>query len=112
MFDRAANSENSVRTSAARVTGRRHSAWVSRRIAETMIPAWLMPIQNTKLVIRKPQYTGLLTPSTPGPWLSSQPYAPTPVSHTRARNPKPPSHHLGMPSTSLSRLWFISLSVA
>ena len=28
-----------VMTSAARVTGRRHSAWVSRRIAEIMTPA-------------------------------------------------------------------------
>ena len=51
----AVSSEKIVSTSAARVTGRRHSAWVSRRMAETMIPAWLTPIQNTKLTIRKPQ---------------------------------------------------------
>ena len=48
-------SANAVMTSAQRVTGRRHSAWTSRRIAEISVPAWLMPIQNTKSVMRKPQ---------------------------------------------------------
>ena len=51
----AVNREKIVSTSAARVTGRRHSAWVRRRIAETMIPAWLTPIQNTKFTIGKAQ---------------------------------------------------------
>ena len=51
----AAISEKTVSTSAALVTGRRHSAWVSRRMAEIMIPAWLMPIQKTKLTMKKPQ---------------------------------------------------------
>ena len=51
----AVMSEKIVRTSAARVTGRRHSACDSRRMAETMIPAWLTPIQNTKLTTGKPQ---------------------------------------------------------
>ena len=51
MLDSAATSENSVITSAARVTGRRHSACVRRSIAEIIIPAWLIPIQNTKFVM-------------------------------------------------------------
>ena len=60
-------SENTVITSAARVTGRRHSACVSRSIAEIMIPAWLMPIQNTKLTRKNPQNTGRFKPVTPSP---------------------------------------------
>ena len=43
-------SANTVITSAQRVTGRRQPALTSRRIAEISVPAWLMPIQNTKLV--------------------------------------------------------------
>src|SRR5262249_40507974 len=48
-------SANAVRTAAQRVTGRRHSACTIRRIAEMSVPAWLMPIQNTKFVMKKPQ---------------------------------------------------------
>ena len=43
-------SAKTVITSAHRVTGRRQPAFTSRRIAEISVPAWLMPIQNTKLV--------------------------------------------------------------
>ena len=67
---RADMSEKTVSTSAARVTGRRHSAWVSRRMAEIMIPAWLMPMKNTKFTMYAPQNTGRLRPVTPTPWLS------------------------------------------
>src|SRR3954466_3602538 len=44
-------SANAVMTSAQRVTGRRQPALTSRRIAEMSVPAWLMPIQKTKLVM-------------------------------------------------------------
>ena len=44
-------SANAVMTSAQRVTGRRQPALTRRRIAEISVPAWLMPIQNTKLVM-------------------------------------------------------------
>ena len=71
MLDSAATSENSVITSAARVTGRRHSACVRRSIAEIMIPAWLIPIQNTKFVMYAPQSTGRFSPATPTPLLTS-----------------------------------------
>ena len=37
--------------SAIRVIGRRHSAWVTRRIAEISVPAWLTPMKNTKFVM-------------------------------------------------------------
>ena len=66
----AAIREKTVSTSAARVTGRRHSAWVRRSIAEIMIPAWLMPIQKTKLTRYTPHITGRFSPVTPKPWFS------------------------------------------
>src|SRR6516164_6020642 len=44
-------SANTVITSAHRVTGRRHVAFTSRRIAEINVPAWLIPIQKTKFVM-------------------------------------------------------------
>ena len=40
-----------VITSAERVIERRHSACASRRIAEMSVPAWLMPMKKTKLVM-------------------------------------------------------------
>ena len=43
-------SATTVIISARRVMGRRHSACVSRRIAETSVPAWLMPMKKTKFV--------------------------------------------------------------
>ena len=60
-------SAKAVMTSAQRVTGRRHPAFTSRRIAEISVPAWLMPIQNTKLVMKKPQNIGLRMPVIPNP---------------------------------------------
>ena len=61
-------SANTVITSAQRVTGRRQVALAKRRIAEISVPAWLMPIQKTKLVISKAQKTGRLMPQTPIPF--------------------------------------------
>jgi hypothetical protein len=39
-------SATTVMTSATRVMGRRHSAPVSRRMAEMRVPAWLMPMKK------------------------------------------------------------------
>ena len=60
-------SANAVMTSAHRVTGRRQPALTRRKIAEMSVPAWLMPIQKTKLVMSKAQKTGQLRPHTPIP---------------------------------------------
>src|ERR1700743_973165 len=59
--------EKTVMASAQRVTGRRQVAFVRRSIAEISVPAWLMPIQKTKLVMSKAQKTGELSPHTPIP---------------------------------------------
>src|SRR5204863_5522754 len=60
-------SANAVMTSAQRVTGRRQPALTRRRIAEMSVPAWLMPIQNTKFVMSNAQKTGQRSPHTPMP---------------------------------------------
>ena len=39
------------------------------------VPAWPMPIHQTKFTIAKPQATGMLTPQIPTPRMSSQPMA-------------------------------------
>jgi hypothetical protein len=44
-------SAKKVIASAMRVMGRRHSACVTRRMAEISVPAWLMPMKKTKLVM-------------------------------------------------------------
>ena len=61
-------SANTVMTSAQRVTGRRHVALAMRKMAEISVPAWLMPIQNTKFVMSNAQKTGRLMPQTPMPF--------------------------------------------
>src|ERR671913_294967 len=53
---------NTVMTSAHRVTGRRQPALTRRRIAEINVPAWLMPIQKTKLVRYNAQKVGQRLP--------------------------------------------------
>ena len=56
-----------VISSAARVKGRRNSALNTRRMAETNVPAWLIPIQNTKVTMNTPQKTGRRMPVMPMP---------------------------------------------
>ncbi len=60
-------SAKTVMASAQRVTGRRQVALARRRMAEISVPAWLMPIQKTKLVMSKAQKTGEFRPQTPMP---------------------------------------------
>ena len=57
----------SVIASAKRLIEVRHSCRSSSRIAEISVPAWPMPIHQTKLMMSKPQPTGLLLPQMPMP---------------------------------------------
>jgi hypothetical protein len=61
-----------VMPSANRLIDVRQPCLSSRRIAEISVPAWPMPIHQTKLMIAKPQPTGMLTPQIPVPLISSQ----------------------------------------
>ena len=51
------SSAMTVIASAMRVIGRRQPASVTRRIAEMSVPAWLMPMKNTKFVMYAPHET-------------------------------------------------------
>jgi hypothetical protein len=62
---------NSVIASAKRLIEVRHSCRSSSRIAEISVPAWPMPIHQTKLMMAKPQPTGMLMPQMPTPLTQS-----------------------------------------
>ena len=57
----------SVIASAKRLIDVRHFCRSKSRIAEMKVPAWPMPIHQTKLAMAKPQATGMLTPQMPMP---------------------------------------------
>src|SRR5258706_13733901 len=61
-----------VMPSANRLIDVRQPCLSSSRIAEISVPAWPMPIHQTKLMIAKPQPIGMLTPQIPVPLMSSQ----------------------------------------
>ena len=61
-----------VMPSANRLMEVRQPCLSSSRIAEMSVPAWPMPIHQTKLMIAKPQPTGWLTPQIPVPLIISQ----------------------------------------
>jgi hypothetical protein len=61
---------NSVIASANLLIDVRHVCLRSSRIAEISVPAWPMPIHQTKLTMAKPQPTGMLTPQMPVPFTS------------------------------------------
>ena len=61
----------SVIASAKRLIDVRQSCLSSSRIAEMSVPAWPIPIHQTKLMIAKPQPIGTLTPQMPVPFSSS-----------------------------------------
>src|SRR6187399_1366427 len=58
---------NSVIASAKRLIEVRQSCLKSSRIAEISVPAWPMPIHQTKLVMSNAQPTGTLLPQMPIP---------------------------------------------
>ena len=58
---------NSVIASENRLMDVRQSCFSSSRMAEISVPAWPIPIHQTKLTIAKPQATGMTMPQTPTP---------------------------------------------
>ena len=58
---------NSVIASANRLIDVRQSCLKSSRIAEISVPAWPMPIHQTKLMMSNAQPTGTLLPQMPMP---------------------------------------------
>ena len=63
----ALTTAKSVIASAKRLIEPRHFCLSSSKKAEMNVPAWPMPIHQTKLVMSKAQTTGTLLPQTPMP---------------------------------------------
>src|SRR3954454_15943280 len=87
---------NSVIASAKRLIEVRHSWRKSSRMAEISVPAWPMPIHQTKLMMAKPQPTGQLTPQIPTPLMNSQVTAVRKTISRENAAAKPSSHHFGV----------------
>src|SRR5580704_13014016 len=81
---------NSVIASANRLIAFRQDWLSSSRIAEISVPAWPIPIHQTKLTIANPQPTGMLIPQIPTPLMISHVAAPISNCSTlnAIRNPK------------------------
>ena len=79
-----------VIASAKRLIDMRHCCLNSSRIAEISVPAWPMPIHQTKLMMSKAQPTGTLLPQMPMPVSTSLPRAScSPISSAKPiRKPK------------------------
>src|ERR1019366_2110499 len=61
-----------VMASAKRLMELRQPCLNSSRMAEISVPAWPMPIHQTKLIMAKPHATGCVTPQMPMPFRNSQ----------------------------------------
>jgi hypothetical protein len=83
---------NSVIASANRLIDVRQVCFKRRRIAEINVPAWPMPIHQTKFVIANPQATGTLMPQIPVPFTRRYESA-TSSSSVRRKAMVNPSHH-------------------
>jgi hypothetical protein len=80
--------------SAKRLIEVRHFCRSSRRIAEIKVPAWPMPIHQTKLMMSKAQPTGTLLPQIPIP-VNSRWVIVRSKTWTRMKEmPKPPERRL------------------
>ncbi len=65
----------SVMASANRLIEVRHFWFKRNRMAEMSVPAWPIPIHQTKFTMAKPQPMGMLMPQMPVPLVKSQPMA-------------------------------------
>src|SRR6266852_5433139 len=61
-----------VMASAKRLMEVRHFWFSKNRMAEIKVPAWPIPIHQTKLTIARPQPMGMLLPQIPTPLMMSQ----------------------------------------
>ncbi len=78
----------------------------SSRIAEISVPAWPMPIHQTKLIIAKPQATGCVMPQMPTPTRNSQVTATRRSVATAPPTPKSANQPSGVVGVSTMRVIF------
>ena len=63
-------------------------------MAEIRVPAWPMPIHQTKLTISKPQPMGVVSPQMPMPLRKRYPVANSSIIVSMKKMPKPMNHPL------------------
>ncbi len=95
----------SVIASANRLIDVRHCCRKSSRIAEISVPAWPMPIHQTKLMMSNAQPTGMLLPQMPMPVSSSLPMVTFRTIRKRNAMAKPKNQPIGV--RLVSTMWLI-----
>ena len=95
-----------VIASAKRLIELRQLCLNKSRIAEISVPAWPMPIHQTKLMIAKPQATGCVMPQMPTPSRKSQVSATISIVASAPPTPKMANHPSGVSGVSTMRAIF------
>ncbi len=85
-----------VIASANRLIELRQVCLNSSKIAEIRVPAWPIPIHQTKLMIAKPHAPGIVMPQMPTPFSTSHVTAITTIVATVPARNKPPIHATGV----------------
>ena len=87
--------------SAKRLIEVRHCWRNSSKIAEISVPAWPMPIHQTKLTMAKPQPMGMLMPQIPTPVTNRYDTATSSNIINKKLTAKPAIHHFGVCRVSM-----------
>src|ERR1044071_4140377 len=95
--------------SAKRLIEVRHSCRSSSRIADISVPAWPMPIHQTKLTMAKPQPIGWLTPQIPPPLANSQVTEARKTIRIMNEIPKPRYHQRGVRRSTTELIWSVTV---
>src|SRR5690348_11024773 len=96
--------------SAKRLMELRQRWFNRRRIAEISVPAWPIPIHQTKLVMANPHMTGLLMPQMPTPVVNSTATAHRNTSSSAKPNPKQANQKSGVFFVSTTELiWSVTV---
>src|ERR1039458_10163926 len=92
-----------VMASAKRLMELRQPCLNSSRMAEMSVPAWPMPIHQTKLMMANPQPTGMSRPQIPTPFRNSQVTAVNSMTQMLPANVKPKNQNMGVWGVSTMR---------
>src|SRR5438270_4873101 len=97
--------------SANRLMDVRHSWRSSRRMAEISVPAWPMPIHQTKLRMSKPQPTGWLMPQMPTPTMTSLPMVAVRIMTPKTPAARPTHHSFGIRlRRTMELIWSVTVA--
>src|SRR5438105_3841681 len=97
-----------VIASAKRLMELRQLCLNSRRMAEISVPAWPIPIHQTKLMMAKPQAPGMVTPQMPVPLMNSQVSAITTSVAMPPATIMPPIHGIGVEESTMPAIFCVT----